>query len=261
MFLPMFDMAGSVERSWILDPGSWILIRNHVRETPLEPSSFLSRIAGAPVLLKIEAFQFTGSFKLRGAVNALMKLSAGERSQGIVAASTGNHALALVHASRVTGVARHHPHDLDRLGVIGSIPVGQKAAIEQFEALLADLKKSSGLQMDPHESDPALRLAVVESKDLPALSAVLQRHLGEAFIPAGTSAFFKNLLDSFVRSIGGVRREQTLYRKSFESGTTLYCAIWPWASRPTRVSIRVGLHDSDSGRRQKIQEMLSGSRR
>ncbi len=77
----------------------------YVRETPLEPSPFLSRETGADVHLKLESAQVTGSFKARGALNKLLSLSAPERARGVVAASTGNHGLAVAHAMALLGVA------------------------------------------------------------------------------------------------------------------------------------------------------------
>jgi threonine dehydratase len=77
----------------------------HIRETPLEPSPFLSRETGADVHLKLECVQVTGSFKARGALNKLLSLGAAERARGVVAASTGNHGLAVAHALALLGIA------------------------------------------------------------------------------------------------------------------------------------------------------------
>ena len=77
----------------------------HIRETPLEPSPFLSRETGGDVHLKLECVQVTGSFKARGALNKLLSLSAAERARGVVAASTGNHGLAVAHAMALLGIA------------------------------------------------------------------------------------------------------------------------------------------------------------
>ena len=74
-------------------------IRPHVVETPLHPSPTLSERTGARVYLKLENRQHTGSFKLRGATNKLLNLSAEERARGVVTASTGNHALAVARAA------------------------------------------------------------------------------------------------------------------------------------------------------------------
>ena len=80
-------------------------IGRYIRETPLEPSPFLSRETGADVHLKLECVQITGSFKARGALNKLLSLGAAERARGVVAASTGNHGLAVAHALALLGIA------------------------------------------------------------------------------------------------------------------------------------------------------------
>ena len=79
-------------------------IRGLVRQTPLEHSPSLSALLGAPVYLKLESQQITGSFKLRGASNAIAQLDDARKARGVVAASTGNHGRALAHAARVLGV-------------------------------------------------------------------------------------------------------------------------------------------------------------
>lgn len=79
-------------------------IQGLVRQTPLEHSPSLSRLLGAPVYLKLESLQITGSFKLRGASNAIAQLSDEQKAKGVVAASTGNHGRALAHAARMLGV-------------------------------------------------------------------------------------------------------------------------------------------------------------
>lgn len=70
-------------------------IRNGVIRTPCTRSHWLSQETGCNVYLKLEHQQFTGSFKERGARNALLSLDEAKRSAGVVAASAGNHALAL----------------------------------------------------------------------------------------------------------------------------------------------------------------------
>lgn len=71
-----------------------------IRETPLEYSPFFSHQTGAEVYLKLENFQHTGSFKLRGASNRLKTLSSAIRAKGCVAASSGNHGAAVAYAMR-----------------------------------------------------------------------------------------------------------------------------------------------------------------
>lgn len=74
-----------------------------VRRTPLQHSSWLSELAGCEVHLKLECWQRTGSFKMRGAYNAIASLSAEERATGLVTASAGNHGQAVSLAARELG--------------------------------------------------------------------------------------------------------------------------------------------------------------
>lgn len=79
-------------------------IQGLVRRTPLEHSPSLSRLVGVPVYLKLESQQLTGSFKLRGASNAVACMDDQQRARGVVTASTGNHGRALAFAASQLGV-------------------------------------------------------------------------------------------------------------------------------------------------------------
>jgi len=79
-------------------------LAGRIRSTPLEPSPSLTDRTGTPVFLKLEHHQVTGSFKLRGATNALLALSEADRARGIVGVSTGNHGRGLAHAAKQAGV-------------------------------------------------------------------------------------------------------------------------------------------------------------
>ncbi|ONK11825.1 threonine ammonia-lyase [Streptomyces sp. MP131-18] len=74
------------------------------RVTALEGSRHLGRLIGAPVRLKCENLQRTGSFKLRGAYTRIAGLDAAERARGVVAASAGNHAQGVALAAELLGV-------------------------------------------------------------------------------------------------------------------------------------------------------------
>lgn len=78
-------------------------LTGRVVRTPLVESSSLSELAGTCVYLKLETLQPTGSFKIRGATNALAQLAEGG-AKGAVTASTGNHGRAVAHAARVLGI-------------------------------------------------------------------------------------------------------------------------------------------------------------
>lgn len=79
-------------------------LRPHVRETLLVQSTALSERAGAEVWLKCENLQVTGSFKVRGATNRLLNLRVDARARGVVAASSGNHGVAVAHAGKALGI-------------------------------------------------------------------------------------------------------------------------------------------------------------
>ncbi|MPZ94489.1 MAG: threonine ammonia-lyase [Propionibacteriales bacterium] len=72
--------------------------------TPLEESRWLSERVGAPVHLKCENLQRAGSFKIRGAYVRMSRLSTGERANGVVAASAGNHAQGVALAAQHLGI-------------------------------------------------------------------------------------------------------------------------------------------------------------
>ena len=76
-------------------------LRGVVERTPLVRSHALSAAAGTDVYLKCENLQRTGSFKLRGAYNALATLSASARARGIVASSAGNHGLGVALSAQL----------------------------------------------------------------------------------------------------------------------------------------------------------------
>lgn len=80
------------------------LVQSHVWHTPLLPSAALSERTGGDVYLKLECWQRTGSFKVRGALNKLAALTKDERARGIVTASAGNHGLGVAYASQVLGL-------------------------------------------------------------------------------------------------------------------------------------------------------------
>src|SRR5258708_6361576 len=75
-----------------------------IRRTPLAPSVTLSERLKSNVYVKMEMFQKTGSFKVRGAFNKTLSLKPEERGRGIVAVSGGNHAQAVAYVARALGL-------------------------------------------------------------------------------------------------------------------------------------------------------------
>src|SRR5690242_2633277 len=81
------------------------VIAGRLHRTPLIRNSSLSRLIGAPLYLKLESWQKTGSFKPRGVLNKIAALSQAERQRGLVTASAGNHAQALAWAAAAEGLS------------------------------------------------------------------------------------------------------------------------------------------------------------
>ncbi len=92
----------------MIDADDVLAARDRVRETsrhtPLEYSHTFSEMTGADVHLKLETFQRTGAFKIRGATNRIATLSDAEREAGVVTASAGNHAQGVALAASRAGV-------------------------------------------------------------------------------------------------------------------------------------------------------------
>jgi threonine dehydratase len=102
-----------------------------VRRTPLVRSEPLSAIAGGDVYLKLETEQVTGSFKLRGALNALATLPAEVQRRGVVASSAGNHGLGVAYAAKSLGVPA-------MIFVPSTAPEVKKSGIRALGATLDD---------------------------------------------------------------------------------------------------------------------------
>ncbi len=124
-------------------------IAGKVARTPTTQSASLSELCGVPVHLKLESRQTTGSFKLRGASNAIASLTAQEKTHGVVAASTGNHGRALAYAAGLEGmraiicmsslVPRNKLEEIRRLGAeIRIVGNSQDDAQHEVDQLIAD---------------------------------------------------------------------------------------------------------------------------
>ena len=100
-------------------------IAPYVNYTPLVYSDFLSQ--NRTVKLKLESFQITGSFKLRGAMNKLLSLSEEQKTRGVIAVSTGNHGKGVAYASSLLGIK-------STIYMSSMVPQYRKEAIESLGA-------------------------------------------------------------------------------------------------------------------------------
>ena len=88
-------------------------IEGAIERTPARKSHTLSKIAGAEIFLKFENFQFTASFKERGALNKFLSLNLAQRAHGVVAMSAG-----YVAADRVIDNLQFAPRRIKRLHLL-----------------------------------------------------------------------------------------------------------------------------------------------
>jgi threonine dehydratase len=79
-------------------------ISPHIEQTQVMISYPLDELAGALLFFKCENLQFSGSFKIRGAANAVFSLSEAEAARGVVTHSSGNHGAALALAAQLRGI-------------------------------------------------------------------------------------------------------------------------------------------------------------
>ena len=139
------------------------MIAGVARVTPVYPTETFSRLVGRPVLLKVEALQRTGSFKVRGAYTKLSSLEPEVRAAGVVAASAGNHGQAVAWAARELGAPARvfMPQDspmakVDATRSYGAeVELGGHAIEDSIEAALTYVEETGGTFIHPFE-DPVI---------------------------------------------------------------------------------------------------------
>ena len=148
-------MTVAVSREDVLEAAE--RIAGAVVRTPLTAAT----IRGVPLWLKCECLQTGGAFKLRGASNRLLAMSAEQRSRGVVAFSSGNHAQGVAIAAHRLGVKATivMPADAPALKVEGTRAQGAGIVFydrltESREAIAAELAASSGAVVVPSFDDP-----------------------------------------------------------------------------------------------------------
>ncbi|OSI73175.1 hydroxyectoine utilization dehydratase EutB [Bradyrhizobium canariense] len=212
-------------------------IIGHIISTPLVWSPALSHICGVAVGLKLEHYQTTGSFKLRGATNAILKLTEAERKRGVVAASTGNHGRALSHAARAIGlraticmsrlVPENKISEVRRLGadvrIVGS---SQDDAQKEAERLVDE----NGLVMLPPFDHPAIvagqgtiGLEIVEA--MPDVATVLVPLSGGG-LAAGVAASVKAMRPN-AKVIGLTMERGAAMKASLDAGGPVLVEEFP----------------------------------
>ncbi|MFN8483923.1 MAG: threonine/serine dehydratase [Anaerolineae bacterium] len=202
-------------------------IAGRLHRTPLVGSAALSERVGAPLYLKLENWQKTGSFKVRGVLNKLRTLTPAERARGLVTASAGNHAQALAWAAQAEGVPctvvmpeSAMPAKLAAVRGYGASVVLESTVMRVIERAKA-LADEQGLTYIPPFDDPAIiagagttGLEIVE--DLPDVGTIVVG-IGGGGLIAGVAVAVKTFHPR-VRIIGVEPEGAPSMRRSLDVG-------------------------------------------
>jgi threonine dehydratase len=152
-------------------------------KTPLIRSEVLDAAVGGRVFIKAECLQRTGSFKFRGAYNRIGRLSADERTRGVVAFSSGNHAQGVAAAAALVGTSAVivMPSDAPAAKIEGTRTLGGEVVLydrrtQSREAMAAEIAAERGAILVPAFED----FHVIAGQGTLALEALVQLEaLGE----------------------------------------------------------------------------------
>jgi threonine dehydratase len=181
----------------------------------MELSRPLSNICGGKVWLKLENYQVTGSFKIRGATNKLLSLSEEERKRGVVTSSSGNHAQGVAYAARELGVKATVvvPELTPKVKIDAIKEYGVNLIVEgreymDSERLARRIERDEGLtfvspynDLDLIKGQATVALEMVE--DQPDLDVVLVP-VGGGGLASGVASVYKLATDSTVIGVQSV---------------------------------------------------------
>jgi len=232
-----------------------VKIRDGIVRTPCTKSHFLSELIGANIYLKTEFRQFTGSFKERGARNAIIELlkngSSDFKKKGVIAASAGNHALALAYHGQQLGVpvtvvmpTVAPLAKVDKCKSFGCRIIIKGAHIGEAKEFAETLVASEGLSYVNGYDDPPIvagagTIGIEIIEDVPNVDAVVVP-VGGAGLIAGVSCAIKSLkLECMVY---GVEPEFCAsYISALKAGKPVAAAVTPTLADGLAVPV-VGPH-------------------
>jgi threonine dehydratase len=129
--------------------------------TPLYYAPSLSRMTGANIYLKLESYQPIRVFKIRGAANKILQLSPEERKRGLVAASSGNHGVAVSYVAKLTGTkativvpTTAVEEKVRSIEEFGATVVKEGLFHDQRFAKALEIQKTTGAVLIPPFDDP-----------------------------------------------------------------------------------------------------------
>jgi len=216
-------------------------LNGSVAHTPCTRSISLSELTGARIFCKQEQLQRTGSFKERGARNALAQLSPEEAKRGVIAASAGNHALGLAWHGHLLGIPvtvvmpRFAPLvKVSRCRQFGATVVLHGDSFEQARAEAQRLTEEHGLHYVHPYDDPSViagqgTLAFEVLEQVPDAEAIVVP-VGGGGLLAGVATVFKTLKPD-LQIIGVEPANAACFAAGLEAG------------KPVRISTKFTLAD------------------
>jgi threonine dehydratase len=225
-------------------------VRPYIRETPLAESLALSELGGGRALLKLENLQHTGSFKARGALNLLLALPPEERARGVVAASSGNHGVAVAFGARALGAPAlvFVPEDASSVKVAAMRRLGAEVRAHGTDTLEAELfarayAAGRGMAYASPYNDPLVvagqgTVGVEIARQAERLDAVVVA-VGGGGLVAGTAAYLRSVWPG-VCVIGAQPAASAVMAESARAGQILDLPSLPTLSDGTAGGIEPG---------------------
>lgn len=202
-------------------------IASTVRRTPLERSGWLSD-ERRDVFVKLECFQLTGSFKLRGAMARMSVLTEEEKQRGVLTVSAGNHGLAVAHCAEMLSLSATIvvPESASRAKVeaIGRYPVElieRGASYDDAEKAARRMEQETGATFVSPYNDPLViagqgTIALEILEDAPDVDAILVP-IGGGGLVAGVAIAAK-ALNPYIKIYGVEPEASSSTFKSLEAG-------------------------------------------
>jgi threonine dehydratase len=199
------------------------IVNRYLPRTPLLPSLSLSKLLGFQLYLKFENYQPSGAFKVRGGLNLVSSLAAGERARGVITASTGNHGQSIAYAAQTFGVRAvivmpelSNPDKVDSMLNLGAEIIFCGEDFEAARVKAEQMAQDHGMYYVHPANEPLLiagvgtyGLEIVE--DLPEVQTILVP-IGAGSGICGTSIVAKSI-NPQIRIIGvQAERAPSVYR-------------------------------------------------
>lgn len=203
-------------------------IRPHIHRTPIFTSESIDQMTGAHLFFKCENLQKTGSFKFRGATNAVLSLTDEEAKRGVVTVSSGNHAAAISLAARRRGIPAW-------IVMPGNAPRAKRQAVESYGGRVTECEysvasrdaackilqeKTGAVLIHPYNNPQVIAgqgTATIELlEDVPDLDVIITPVSGGGLL-SGTSIAAKSMRPQ-IRVIGAEPKNADDAYRSFASG-------------------------------------------